>query len=143
ANPQFQQDVQSAPASNAGQPIDNAQGPVTSGVQVGATEERKPTMTVSSDPLDVRVSIRVRDASLATFLEIISNQAKINFIMTEGLKNRTVTAFLQNVSVRDALQILLEIKGLTYQQIGRSNSYIIRERMKDVPLRITRIYTLS
>src|SRR5208282_4222255 len=62
ANPQFQQDVQSAPASNAGQPIDNAQGPVTSGVQVGATEERKPTMTVSSDPLDVRVSIRVRDA---------------------------------------------------------------------------------
>lgn len=155
ANPQFQQDVQGPSSSNAGQPIDSGANPSSptsmtqeqpstiGGVQIGQAPQRRAPAAAAINPLDVKVSIRVREAPLATFLEIISNQAKVNFIMTEGLKSKTVTAFLQNVSVREALQILLEIKGLTYQQIGRSNSYIIRERTKDVPLKITRIYTLS
>ena len=54
-----------------------------------------------------------------------------------------MTAFLQNVTVREALQVLLEIKGLTYQQIGKSNTYVVTQRSKQAENLITRIYTLS
>ncbi|MCX5790459.1 MAG: hypothetical protein NTX64_18450, partial [Elusimicrobia bacterium] len=42
-----------------------------------------------------------------------------------------------------ALQILLELKGLTYQQIGRSNTYVVSPRSQNAPNQITRIYILS
>jgi type IV pilus secretin PilQ/predicted competence protein len=112
-------------------------------VQIGAAPTAKPVPTASSAPLDTRVTVRVKGAPLATFLDTISAQAKVNFIITEGLEQKRVTAFLQNVTVREALQVLLEIKGLTYQQIGHSNTYVVTQRSKQAENLITRIYTLS
>jgi type II secretory pathway component GspD/PulD (secretin) len=113
------------------------------GVQIGAAPEAKPMATMSTAPLDMRVTVRVKGAPLATFLDTISAQAKVNFIITEGLEQKRVTAFLQNVTVREALQVLLEIKGLTYQQIGKSNTYVVTQRSKQAENLITRIYSLS
>ena len=94
-------------------------------------------------PLDTRVTVRVRGAPLATFLDTISAQARVNFIITEGLEQKRVTAFLQNVTVREALQVLLEIKGLTYQQVGKSSTYIVNARSHQAESLITRIYNLN
>lgn len=93
--------------------------------------------------LDTRVTIRVKGVPIANFLDTLSEQAKVNFILTEGLEGKQVTAFLQNVTAREALQILLEIKGLTYQQIGRTNTFLIAPRSNAVEPLITRIYTLA
>ena len=98
----------------------------------------------SASPLDRKIGpIRLKGAPLSTFLDVVSAQSKVNFIITEGLESKRVTAFLQNVTVREALQVLLEIKGLTYQQIGKSNTYVVTPRSKQVENLITRIYTLS
>jgi type II secretory pathway component GspD/PulD (secretin) len=150
ANPSFTQDM-SAPAPSGG-PVDSSAPPSAiprraaapkRRVKVGAQrrERRRPAAPVN--PLDTRIVVRVKNAPLATFLDTISAQAKVNFIITEGLEKKRITAFLQNVTVREALQILLEIKGLTYQRIGRSNTYVVSPRAKGVPNRITRIYTLN
>ncbi|MFI5348491.1 MAG: secretin N-terminal domain-containing protein [Elusimicrobiota bacterium] len=112
-------------------------------VQIGAAAGVKTIAVSAGDPLDSRVTVRVKGAPLATFLDAISAQAKVNFIITEGLEQKRVTAFLQNVTVRDALQVLLEIKGLTYQKIGKSNTYIVTQRSKQAENLITRIYSLS
>jgi len=112
-------------------------------VQIGAAPSAKPASVSTTAPLDTRVTVRVKGAPLATFLDTISAQAKVNFIITEGLEQKRVTAFLQNVTVREALQVLLEIKGLTYQQIGKSNTYVVTQRSKQAENLITRIYTLS
>jgi type II secretory pathway component GspD/PulD (secretin) len=112
------------------------------GVQIG-TSQPKAAPPERTTPLDARVTVRVKGAPLATFLDTISAQAKVNFIITEGLETKRVTAFLQNVTVREALQVLLEIKGLSYQQIGKSNTYVVTPRSKSVENVITRIYTLS
>jgi type II secretory pathway component GspD/PulD (secretin) len=93
--------------------------------------------------LDARVSVRVKEAPLAAFLDTISAQAKIKFIITEGLETKKITAFLQNVTVRDALQDLLQIKGLSYQQIGTSNTDIVTPRSKQSENLLTRIYPLD
>jgi type II secretory pathway component GspD/PulD (secretin) len=112
-------------------------------VQIGAAPAAKAATISTTAPLDTRVTVRVKGAPLATFLDTISAQAKVNFIITEGLEQKRVTAFLQNVTVREALQVLLEIKGLTYQQIGKSNTYVVTQRSKQAENLITRIYTLS
>ncbi|MDE2237281.1 MAG: hypothetical protein KGK30_05280 [Elusimicrobia bacterium] len=158
ANPSFQQNLQSSGTAGAlsGAPLDQAaaqaaalaspQGFSTErpvqGVQIG-TSAPAPAAPEKVSTLDTRVTVRVKNAPLATFLDTISAQAKVNFIITEGLESKRVTAFLQNVTVREALQVLLEIKGLTYERVGDSNTYIVSPRSKSVENLITRIYTLS
>ena len=132
-------------------------GPISGGETVGEPtadspvpggddESRNSSRRVKSAApilLDTRVTVRVKGVPLSTFLDTISAQAKVNFIITEGLEQKRVTAFLQNVTVRDALQVLLEIKGLTYQQMGKSNTYVVTERSKEAANLVTRIYPLS
>jgi type II secretory pathway component GspD/PulD (secretin) len=117
--------------------------PSAQDIQIGSRQAAPTPPPPPANPLDTRIVVRVKNAPLATFLDTISAQAKVNFIITEGLETKRITAFLQNVTVREALQILLEIKGLTYQRIGRSNTYVVSARRADVPNRITRIYTLN
>jgi type II secretory pathway component GspD/PulD (secretin) len=142
----------SEPASSgAGAPSDAAAGGDeklvesrnVQGVQIGAASAAKPAAASATATLETRVTVRVKGAPLATFLDTISAQAKVNFIITEGLEQKRVTAFLQNVTVREALQVLLEIKGLTYQQIGTSNTYVVTQRSKQAENLVTRIYSLS
>ncbi|ACC98133.1 Putatively involved in type II secretion system [Elusimicrobium minutum Pei191] len=99
--------------------------------------------TEANSPLDRKVSIRVASVPIATFLNSISAQAKINFIMSEEFANKKVTASLNNITVREALDTLLRVQGLTYQRIGKSDSYVVTKRSSDSPNTITKVYTLN
>lgn len=155
ANPQFQQQMQrpqgGGPVGGAAPDMEPDMGadpgmdaaPRGRRPRIGAARDDAAPPPPPANPLDTRIVVRVKNAPLATFLDTISAQAKVNFIITEGLEQKRVTAFLQNVTVREALQILLEIKGLTYQRIGKSNTYVVSKRTSGEPNRITRIYTLN
>ena len=97
----------------------------------------------ASSPLDRKVSIRVANVPISAFLNSITTQAKINFIMSEEFANKRVTASLTRVTVREALDTLLRVHGLAYQRIGKSDSYVVTKRSNDAPDTITKIYTLS
>ena len=99
--------------------------------------------TEVGSPLDRKVSIRVSNVPISAFLNSITTQAQINFIMSEEFANKKVTASLTKVTVREALDTLLRVHGLTYQRIGKSDSYVITKRSSDAPDTITKIYTLS
>ncbi len=99
--------------------------------------------TEVTSPLDRKVSIRVSNVPISAFLNSITTQAKINFIMSEEFANKKVTASLTKVTVREALDTLLRVHGLTYQRIGKSDSYVVTKRSNDAPDTITKIYTLS
>ncbi len=99
--------------------------------------------TEVDSPLDRKVSIRVSNVPIAAFLNSITTQAQINFIMSEEFTNKKVTASLTKVTVREALDTLLRVHGLTYQRIGKSDSYVVTKRSNDAPDTITKIYTLS
>ncbi len=96
-----------------------------------------------TSPLDRNVSIRVSNVPISVFLNSITTQAKINFIMSEEFANKKVTASLTRVTVREALDTLLRVHGLAYQRIGKSDSYVVTKRSNDAPDTITKIYTLS
>ena len=99
--------------------------------------------TETSSPLDRKVSIRVSNVAIPVFLNSITTQAKVNFIMSDEFANKKVTASLTRVTVREALDTLLRVHGLAYQRIGRSDSYVVTKRSEDAPNTITKIYTLS
>ena len=131
--------------------------PVTVQAQVGtetATVSAEETVKLAGEsdlyketeinsPLDKRVSIRVSNVPISAFLNSITTQAQINFIMSEEFANKRVTASLTKVTVREALDTLLRVHGLSYQRIGKSNSYVVTKRSNDAPDTITKIYTLS
>ncbi|MEF3280169.1 MAG: hypothetical protein K6357_04300 [Elusimicrobiota bacterium] len=95
-------------------------------------------------PLDRKVGpIRLKGAPLMTFLDIISAQSNVNFIISDDVINKQITVFLRKTTVREALEILLRVKGLTYQRIGKSNTYIIMKRTSAQPNMVTKIYTLN
>ncbi len=122
---------------------EQAPRPKRRAIQIGAVRPASPLPAAPLSPLESRVTVRVKGAPLTTFLDTISAQSKVSFMVSEGLGSKKVTAFLQNVTVREALQILLEIKGLTYLRIGKSNTYVISERSRKAERKITRIYRLS
>ncbi|MDD2804591.1 MAG: secretin N-terminal domain-containing protein [Elusimicrobiales bacterium] len=121
-----------------GSPIDS--------VQIGGAPKDAPMYeeVESVSPLDRKIGpIRLKGAPLSTFLDVVSAQSKVNFIITEGLETKTITVFLRKTTVREALELLLRVKGLTYQRIGKSNTYVVQRRSADMPNLITKIYTLN
>ncbi len=114
--------------------------------QMGGAQREVPMYeeaeTVS--PLDRKIGpIRLKAAPLSTFLDVVSAQSKVNFIITDGLEKTTITVFLRKTTVRESLELLLRVKGLTYQRIGKSNTYVVTRRAADQPNLVTKIYTLN
>jgi len=115
-------------------------------VQIGGAPKDAPMYEEAEavSPLDRKIGpIRLKGAPLSTFLDVVSAQSKVNFIITEGLEAKTITVFLRKTTVREALELLLRVKGLTYQRIGKSNTYVVQKRSADMPNLITKIYTLN
>lgn len=84
----------------------------------------------SAEPtgFDARVTVEMRHASLPRYLDALSSQAKLNFILTEGFEDEKVTAFLHEVTVADALDVIRELKTVDYRQIGRGNTYVVARK---------------
>ncbi|MCM2267438.1 MAG: hypothetical protein NDI60_06630 [Elusimicrobiales bacterium] len=139
------------PATDAPPPSVMPQGQVPGApiesVQIGGGAPKDAPMyeeAESISPLDRKIGpIRLKGAPLSTFLDVVSAQSKVNFIITEGLEAKTITVFLRKTTVREALELLLRVKGLTYQRIGKSNTYVVQKRSADMPNLITKIYTLN
>ena len=115
-------------------------------VQIGGAPKDAPMYEEAEavSPLDRKIGpIRLKGAPLSTFLDVVSAQSKVNFIITEGLEAKTITVFLRKTTVREALELLLRVKGLTYQRIGKSNTYVVQKRSADMPNLITKVYTLN
>ena len=138
-------DPQDSPPPSA-MPRGQTPGSPIESVQIGGVPKDAPMYeeAESVSPLDRKIGpIRLKGAPLSTFLDVVSAQSKVNFIITEGLEAKTITVFLRKTTVREALELLLRVKGLTYQRIGKSNTYVVQKRSVDMPNLITKIYTLN
>ena len=101
------------------------------GVQIGAEPEPRPALPPGwKPPLDRTISVHMLQGSLRAFLEEVGQQSKLEFIFVPptAVDECLVTAFLQNITSREALQLALNVRGMTYQQAGRSNVYVITLR---------------
>lgn len=80
----------------------------------------------SEDPfLQSMVNLRLKEAPLTTFLDIVSEQAKVNFVLVGEAQNIPITTVMTKTTVVDIL-LFLRTKGFSYSRIGGSNTFVVR-----------------
>jgi hypothetical protein len=99
-------------------------------VQIGAAAPVRST-DAYHPPLDNRLSIHLRDGSLEDFFVEVSRQTKLKFFLVQGVEECRIGAFLNDLSAREALQTVLEAGNISFQQIGRSDTYTITRRHRE------------
>jgi len=90
-----------------------------------------------------KISLDLQNAPLLSILKIFSQQSGLNFVATSNIENQPVTLYLDNVSVRDALDKILFINNLGYELEEESNIFIIRKNPVQSKQTITKVYQLK
>ena len=89
-----------------------------------------------------KISLDLQSAPLLSILKIFSQQSGLNFVATSNIESRPVTLYLDNVSIRDALDKILLINNLGYELDEESNIFIIKESPTLPKQTITKVYQL-
>ncbi|MBM3248930.1 MAG: hypothetical protein FJZ10_05900 [Candidatus Omnitrophica bacterium] len=88
------------------------------------------------------ISMDFQDANMKDVLKIFSQQSALNFIASEEVQDRTVTLYLDNVPVEEALERLLTANNLTYEKQEGSNIFIVKELAEGLQT-VTKIFFLK
>jgi|GEM_PF-391615 len=90
-----------------------------------------------------RVTLNLRGMPLPIILEAISRQTGASFIVSKDLPAKSFYALMENVTLRDALRALLEVHGLSYEQVGVSNTFVVKELSRGKARLATRVFHLK
>jgi type II secretory pathway component GspD/PulD (secretin) len=93
--------------------------------------------------LDKRVTLNIRDMPLVQILNMVSRQSQANFVIPKELQDRCFSVFVEKVTVREALRAILETQDLSYERIGASDTFVVKEIRKTRQRLITRIFPLK
>ncbi len=90
-----------------------------------------------------KVSMDFKDASLKNILKIFSEQAGLNFIASQSIQDRTVTLYLDNVPLQEALNKIMSANNLRYELESGGNVFVVKESGKpDIDI-ITKVFQLK
>jgi len=89
------------------------------------------------------ISMDLKDASLIEVLKALSEQSGLNFVSTDAVRDRRITLYFDNVPLKDAMNIIFEANGLSYDYFPKAKIFVVKEMGKpDVELK-TKVYTLK
>ncbi len=88
-----------------------------------------------------RISLDFKDADIKDVLKIFSQQIGSNFIVSEKVKEKNITVFLDQVPVEEALSKILIANGLVYRFDQGSNIFVVEPKDETEKI-ITRVYPL-
>ncbi|MFA5369951.1 MAG: secretin N-terminal domain-containing protein [Candidatus Omnitrophota bacterium] len=89
------------------------------------------------------ISMDFQQAALKDVLKVFSQQAGLNFVATENIEDKKITLYLDNVTVRDALDSIMSANNLTYEQAQGSSIFIVKESGKTKVDMLTKVYSLD
>jgi type IV pilus secretin PilQ/predicted competence protein len=89
-----------------------------------------------------RISMDFQQAKLEDVLKIFSQQAGLNFVATENIRDKQITLYLDGVTVQDALDSIMKANNLAYDQAPGSAVFVVRESGKAKVEMMTKVYTL-
>lgn len=78
-----------------------------------------------------RISMDLKDANIKDVLKILSQQAGMNFVASEDIQDRTLTLYLDRVTVQDALNNIMSANRLEYVQVPGSDIFVVRPRIEE------------
>lgn len=94
----------------------------------------------------MRISMDFKDADLKTVLKTFSEQTGINVIASEEVGRRTITLYLEDVTVMDALDRILSSAELVSERPAGSQIYVVKPKSVEGEAQVvtvTRVYRLK
>ena len=80
------------------------------------------------------ISMDFKDANLKDILKIVAKQPGLNFMASEDIAEKKVTLYLDNVSVSDALNSIMQANNLTYEQ-AKSSRVLLSKVQQNLKLK--------
>ncbi len=106
-----------------------------------------PGLTVEeSEGGPLRISMDFKDANLKNVLKTFSQQTGINVIASSEVADKTITLYIDDVTVMDAMDRILEAADLVYDRPVGSQIYVVKPKPKAgelPPATLTRVYRLK
>ena len=90
-----------------------------------------------------RISMDFKDAELKDVLKIFSEQSGLNFVAAENVAGKSLTLYLDDVPLQDALKKIMRANRLEYELDPGSNIFIVRESGSPEMNLVTKVYVLS
>ncbi|MDI6758790.1 MAG: secretin N-terminal domain-containing protein, partial [Candidatus Omnitrophota bacterium] len=90
-----------------------------------------------------RISLDFQDAQLKDILKAFSMQSGLNFIASEALQDRTVTLYMDNVSLDRAMEELFKANNLSYEMDKEANIFVVKDWGKLTIETITKVFYLK
>jgi len=116
---------------------------IVSYVQASTALPQTQDLFLESPTPDVNISMDFKDISLKDILKALSIQSGINFIASEAVRDRTVTLYLDNVPLEDALDKLFKANNLDYEREPGSNIIIVKDWGKPMVETVTKVFSLK
>ncbi|MFA7677534.1 MAG: secretin N-terminal domain-containing protein, partial [Candidatus Omnitrophota bacterium] len=90
-----------------------------------------------------KVSIDLEAAQLVDVLKMLSQQTNLNFVSTEAIKDRKLTLYMEEVPLKEAMDIVFKANNLAYDYYPESKIFVVKEMGKpDIELK-TKVYRLK
>ncbi len=89
------------------------------------------------------ISMDLVDASLEDVLKLLSQQAGLNFVAAQAVRDKHITVYMDRVPVQTAIQSILDANNLAFRRIENSDVFIVTES-GGRPIKLTtKVYTLK
>lgn len=73
------------------------------------------------------VSLDLEEVRLIAVLKMLSQQTGLNFISTEAVRDRRITAYLDQVPLKEAMEIIFQANNLTYDYYPQAKMFVVKE----------------
>jgi type IV pilus assembly protein PilQ len=89
------------------------------------------------------ISLDLQDANLKDLLKIFSIQSGLNFIASEGVQDRKITLYLDQVPLKKAMDKLFKANNLAYELEKDANIFIVKDLGKLQIETLTKVFYLK
>ncbi len=92
---------------------------------------------------DRTVSLDLEGAQLVDVLKMLSQQSGFNFVSTEAVRARTLTLYIEDVPLREAMDIIFKANNLNYDYYPDTDMFVIKEMGKPDLELMSKVYLLK
>ncbi|HIE36506.1 MAG TPA: hypothetical protein EYP89_04645 [Candidatus Omnitrophica bacterium] len=89
------------------------------------------------------VSLDLEEANLVDVLKMLSQQTGLNFISTEAVRDRKLTLYLEDIPLKEAINIIFKANNLTYDYYPEASIFVVKEMGKPSIELKTKVYYLK
>ncbi len=92
---------------------------------------------------DKTVSLDLEEVPLVAVVKMLSQQLGLNFISTEAVRDRRITVYLDEVPLKQAMDILFRANNLDYEYYPEAKMFVVKDLGDVTPEIETKIYQLK